>query len=66
MPGQKSFRGKADSMSDDEHRRDKEAEEKSDLYSGGEDEKGNTGAPDMGEKKPPELFEVPDEDGSDG
>jgi hypothetical protein len=53
-------------MSAEKHRPDEEDEDDDGLFSGGEDEKGNTGAPDMGEEKPPEPFEVPEGDGSDG
>jgi hypothetical protein len=60
---------------------DEHDEHKGDLYTGGEDEKGNTGAPDMGEEDPPEppgpgmpatlipqtssFFDQPDGEGKD-
>jgi hypothetical protein len=56
-------------MTPSEKPRENDEREKSDeggLYSGGEDEKGSTGDPDMGRVKKPQPFEVPHESGSDG
>jgi hypothetical protein len=64
--GDRHFERKGDQMSGDKRPHNEDDEEEEGLYSGGEDEKGNTGAPDMGQDEPPEPFEVPDDAGSDG